>query len=206
MVVALNLASGQRIGAFRARRMTGRFARSDNSSTRRASGGSRGLGPVVSSADRHAPQSGSAAAGPPRDLSWVIGLLVPVVILLGPGRLVDPSRRRGPPWRPCGPGRVGVWLLAKYVFAPLDRPVRRPGHRAEDRGALAGAERSAGEHRAVPPHGAGRRTLRLARPCGRRRSGRRSRRRRRSISARSSSSSPCSARWRIGGGTARRRR
>ena len=99
---------------------------------------------------------------------------------------------------------------------PAGRPVRRPRHRAADRGALAGPERPAGQHGPVPPARRGDDDrLRLAGACATRRSGRRSRRRGRSTSARSSSRRPArralgpgrgGARWSLLGGRRRRAR
>ena len=117
-------------------------------------------------------------------LSWVLGLIVPLVILAGLADWLfhlDSVIRAALLAALVG---AALWLLYRAGAPPAVRPVCRSRHRHADRGAVAGLERPAGEHDPVP---AARRQATIAtarRPCARRPCARPSRKPARSTSAR----------------------
>ena len=108
-------------------------------------------------------------------LSWVFGVVVPLVILAGLAdwlfhldSVIRAALLAALAW-------AALWLAYRAHRPAARRPVRRSRHRAADRGAVAGLERSAGEHDPVPAHGRRRSIAWDRRRCGKRRSGRPSR-------------------------------
>ena len=94
-------------------------------------------------------------------LGWVVGLLVPLVIVAGLADWLfhlDSVIRRGLPAALLGTLRLPALSAGA---SPAVRPVRRSRHRDADRGALAGPERPPGQHDPVPRRRRGGRPLRL---------------------------------------------